>query len=47
VDTEKQMQQVEEITDTDYFRHLQQRVQQIRSREPSGLLKRTESDKQP
>ncbi len=30
IDTEKQNQQVEEITESDYFRHLQARVKQIR-----------------
>ncbi len=30
IDTEKQEQQVEEITESDYFRHLQERVKQIR-----------------
>ncbi len=30
IDTEKQSQQVEEITESDYFRHLQARVKQIR-----------------
>ncbi len=30
IDTEKQEQQVEEITESDYFRHLQERVRQIR-----------------
>lgn len=33
IDTDKEAQQVEEIVESDYFRHLQDRVKQIRNRE--------------
>ena len=49
IDTEKQAQQVSEITDTDYFHHLQARVNQIRTRDTNRETPATtqEKDEQP